>query len=413
MASIGLQLDSSLQTKDVTSAIEQANEGIGIGDETWRSLWNEPMRTTHISSVMDLTNELTPHCKNFLLLGIGGSALGARALHCALGNDSIHFFVLDTIDPCTVQQTVNAIRRTDPSFEQTVIAVISKSGETAEISSLLMVAMREMPNATYVAITGKSGTLREYANEKQWATLPVPDGVGGRFSVLSPVGLFPAAMCGIDIVALLDGAKEMDVTCQQTRDNPAADLASGLVGAMDNGKSMHVMMPYCDRLVQFAHWYVQLWAESLGKIDQNGNRVGPTPIAAVGATDQHSMLQLWREGPADKVIGFVTVEETTLIALGETPISQSQRWLCGQTLDSLLKAQQEATQRAVQDAHQATWTMTLKSVNPHVIGQFIALWQATVAIAGRLLLVDPYNQPGVELGKVLTRETLENEVPEG
>jgi glucose-6-phosphate isomerase len=393
MASIGLQLDSSLPTTNVTAAIQQANEGIGVGDERWRSLWNEPMRSDHVSSVMKLVNLLTPHCKNFLLLGIGGSALGARALHCALGDDSVHFFVLDNIDPFTVRRTIDAIKKTDPSFEQTVIAVISKSGETAEISSLLMVAQREMPNASYVAITGKSGTLRDYANEQQWATLPVPDGVGGRFS---------------DIGALLDGAKEMDVLCQQTVDNPAAQLASGLVGAMDSGKHLHVMMPYCDRLVQFAHWYVQLWAESLGKIDKNGNRVGPTPIAAIGATDQHSMLQLWREGPADKVIGFVTVEETDQIPLGDTPISASQQWLCGLTLDTLLKAQQEATQRAVQDAKQATWTMQLQDINPNVIGQFIAIWQATVAIAGRLLNVDPYNQPGVELGKQLTRNSLDN-----
>ncbi|MBC8201338.1 MAG: glucose-6-phosphate isomerase [Planctomycetes bacterium] len=408
MADIELKLDNSLPMTDVTSAIQQANDGIGIGDEIWRSLWQEPMRSAHISSVMELVKKLRPQCKNFLLLGIGGSALGARALHCALGDTSIPFFVLDNIDPCTVSQTIDAIKKNDPSFEQTVIAVISKSGETAEISSLLMVAQRQMQNATYVAITGKSGTLRDYAIEKQWATLPVPDGVGGRFSVLSPVGLFPAAMCGIDIVALLDGAKEMDDLCRQTTHNPAAELASGLVGAMKGGKPLQVMMVYCDRLVQFAHWYVQLWAESLGKIDKDGNRIGPTPIAAIGATDQHSMLQLWREGPADKVIGFVTVNETDQIPLGNTPISASQQWLCGQTLDSLLRAQHEATKQAVQDAGQATWTMKLQGINPNVIGQFIAIWQATVAIAGQILHVDPYNQPGVELGKQLTRKSLDN-----
>jgi glucose-6-phosphate isomerase len=214
-------------------------------------------------------------------------------------------------------------------------------------------------------------------------------------------------MCGIDIIALLDGAKEMDDLCRQPDCNPAADLASGLVGAMKGGRSVQVMMVYCDRLVQFAHWYVQLWAESLGKIDKNGNRIGPTPIAAIGAADQHSMLQLWREGPADKVIGFVMVEETDQIPLGDSPISASQQWLCGLTLDSLLRAQQEATQRAVQDAEQATWTMRLQGINPNVIGQFIALWQATVAIAGQVLHVDPYNQPGVELGKQLTRKSLD------
>jgi glucose-6-phosphate isomerase len=213
-------------------------------------------------------------------------------------------------------------------------------------------------------------------------------------------------MCGIDVNALLDGAREMDDACKQETKNPAADLAAALVGAMQEGRNIHIMMPYCDRLIQFAHWYVQLWAESLGKITSEGVRVGPTPIAAIGATDQHSMLQLWREGPMDKVIGFLVVDTTNEIKLGDTPISASQAWLCDHTIGSLLHAQQQATQCSMQDANQATWTLTLATVDAGSVGQFIALWQATVAIAGRLLHVNPYNQPGVELGKQLTRESL-------
>ena len=345
------------------------------------------------------------NCVNFLVLGIGGSALGAKALHSALGNNTKNFFVLDNIDPYTVQRTIDAISASDPTFEQTVVAVISKSGETAEITALLMIIEQSMKNATFIAITGANGTLRDYATTKGWPTLPVPEGVGGRFSVLSPVGLFPAAMCDINLVALLDGAKDMDEQCKQEKNNPAGRLAAGLVGAMQEGKPLHVMMPYCDRMVQFAHWYVQLWAESLGKMNKEGIRIGPTPIAAIGATDQHSMLQLWREGPDDKVIGFVTVKETQQIRLGNDVVSTSQEWLCGQTLDALLTAQQRATENAVQDAQQATWTMTLDRIDAYAIGQFIALWQAAVAIAGRLLDVNPYDQPGVELGKKLTRNS--------
>ncbi len=405
MSSIELTLNITLASPiDASSAIEEANQSIGIGDERWRILWHDPMRKGHLQSVQTLTDKLKQNCVNFLLLGIGGSALGAKALHSALGTDETNFFVLDNIDPHTVQQTIEAIQATDPTFEQTVVAVISKSGETAEITSLLMVIEPVMSNATFVAVTGASGTLHEYATKKHWLTLPVPDGVGGRFSVLSPVGLFPAAMCGIDITALLDGAKEMDEHCQQEKNNPAGSFASKLIGAMQEGKPIHVMMPYCDRLVQFAHWYVQLWSESLGKINSEGQRVGPTPMAAIGATDQHSMLQLWREGPLDKVIGFVTVQETDQVELGTHTISESQDWLCGQTLGSLLHAQQLATEQALLEANQATWTMSLNKIDAHSIGQFIALWQATVAIAGRLLSVDPYNQPGVELGKQLTRE---------
>jgi glucose-6-phosphate isomerase len=407
MSLIKLTLDIPVKTPlDTSEAIVSANRGIGNGDERWRMLWHEPMQKEHLQSVQTLTEKLQPNCVNFLLLGIGGSSLGAKALQSALGDCALNFFVLDNIDPHTVQETIDLMKIADPTFEQTVVTVISKSGDTAEITSLLMVIERTMPAATFVAITGSSGTLREVALSRNWDTLLVPDGVGGRFSILSPVGLFPAAMCGIDVNALLDGAREMDDACKQETKNPAADLAAALVGAMQEGRNIHIMMPYCDRLIQFAHWYVQLWAESLGKITSEGVRVGPTPIAAIGATDQHSMLQLWREGPMDKVIGFLVVDTTNEIKLGDTPISASQAWLCDHTIGSLLHAQQQATQSAMQDANQATWTLTLATVDASSVGQFIALWQATVAIAGRLLHVNPYNQPGVELGKQLTRESL-------
>lgn len=406
MTTIDLQINISLQSSiNPSSAIEDANNGIGKDDERWRMLWHNPMQAEHLASIHSVVEKVKPQCKNLLLLGIGGSALGARALHTALGSDGPTLFVLDNIDPHTVQKTIDTILSNDPTLKHTVVTVISKSGETAEIHSLLMVVEQAMGNATFVAITGESGPLFEYANKKQWATLPVPDGVGGRFSVLSPVGLFPAAMCGIDIEALLKGAREMDARCQQTENNPAGCLSASLVGAMQEGKHIHVMMPYCDRLVDFARWYVQLWAESLGKINENGESVGPTPLVAIGATDQHSMLQLWREGPKDKVIGFIKVLETENVELGNSALSDSQSWLCGKTLGDILNAQQEATNKAVLDAGQATWCMALARLDAYSLGECIALWQATVAVAGRLLGINAYNQPGVELGKKLTRDS--------
>ncbi len=406
MTAIDLNINISLQSPvDPSFAIEGANDGIGIDDERWRMLWHEPMQGEHLASIHAIVEKVKPQCKNVLLLGIGGSALGARALRTALGSDGPRLFVLDNIDPHTVRETIDTIVRTDPTLQHTVVTVISKSGETAEITSLLMVVEQAMGNATFVAITGESGSLFEYAIKKQWATLPVPGGVGGRFSVLSPVGLFPAAMCGIDIEALLEGARAMDARCQQTENNPAGRLSAALVGAMQEDKHIHVMMPYCDRLEDFARWYVQLWAESLGKVNEKGKRVGPTPLVAIGATDQHSMLQLWREGPKDKVIGFIKVLETDTVSLGDSAISDTQAWLCGKTLGEILIAQQEATNKAVLDAGQATWCMTLARLDAYSLGECIALWQATVAIAGRLLGVNAYNQSGVELGKQLTRDS--------
>jgi len=396
-------------TLDPEQSVADATKHAGCGDERWRMLWHDPMRTQHLADTLALVKSLKANCRNLLIIGIGGSALGSKALHGALANQSDNlpnFYVLDNIDPDTVLGTIACIQKDDPSFEHTVVAVISKSGETAEISALSMVLHNTMPNATYVAITGDSGTLRRIASQNNWNTLPIPEGVGGRFSVLSPVGLFPAAMCGIDIDALLHGAALMDERCKQKTDNPAADLASMLVSAMQKQRLIHVMMPYCDRLNQFAHWYVQLWSESLGKLNAKGERVGPTPVAAIGVTDQHSMLQLWREGPTDKVIGFVSVQQTTDIELGPS-LDAEQQWLHGQSLHSLRNAEMTATRDSMHDADQATWSITLETLDAHSIGQFIALWQDTVAIAGRLLDVNPYDQPGVELSKKLTRDTLD------
>ncbi len=395
-------------TLDTESSIIDANNSAGLGDERWRMLWHDPMRTQHLDETKAVVESLRANCRNLLLVGIGGSALGAKALHRSLvprSGDAPNFFILDTIDPHTVQGTIECIKQDDPSFDHTVVVVVSKSGETAEISALSMVIKNAMPNATFVAITGESGTLKQIAVRNNWATLPIPEGVGGRFSVLSPVGLFPAAMCGIDIDGLLHGAAMMDEQCKQKTDNPAADLASMLVSAMHEQRIIHVMMPYCDRLNQFAHWYVQLWAESLGKQNSSGERVGPTPVAAIGVTDQHSMLQLWREGPIDKVIGFVNVQETLDIDLGPA-LDDAQAWLQGHSLQSLRNAEMVATRSSLHDVQQATWSLTLNTLDAHSIGQFIALWQDAVAIAGRLLEINPYDQPGVELGKKLTRDTL-------
>lgn len=401
---LSLQTPSPDVSIQLEKCIESANKSAGKGDETWRALWRDPMQEEHLEEIEKLVRSLQP-CTNLLVLGIGGSALGTRSLHASLcSHPSVSLFILDNIDPHTFTTCMERIQTKDPTLSQTVVVVVSKSGNTAEIAALWMAVQSELQGATYIAITGTHGALHAHALQHEWEILPVPDGVGGRFSILSPVSLFPAAMCGIVIRELLDGAREMDDRCMSFKNNPAANLAEMLVCAMREGRNVQVLIPYCDRMSQFTHWYVQLWAESLGKIDAEGNRVGVTPVSAIGATDQHSMLQLWREGPADKVIGFLEVQDTINVPLGNTPLDPSQAWLCGESLGSLLKAEQIATEQAVRDAGQLTWKITLPDISSHSIGQFIALWQNTVAIAGRLLEINPYNQPGVELGKKLTRD---------
>jgi len=387
-------------------------ESVRGKNERWRDLWDGSLRSENEKSVHALVATLRPNCRNLLIIGIGGSSLGLKAIQNALLDPNSNLlpldqrngprlFVLDNIDPAMTTSTLDIVKKDDPHLQHTVVCVISKSGETVEIAANLMVALRELSTATFVAITGKSGSLRDFATENGWETLLVPEGVGGRFSVLSPVGLFPAAMCGIDIGGLLDGAKEMAASCESTSDNIAASLATFLVGHAIENRTTQVMMPYSVGLTNLAHWWVQLWGESLGKINEHGVRVGPTPLVAIGATDQHSMLQLWREGPADKVIGFIGVERGDDVSLGEQTIAKNIDWLCNRTMREVLQAEQEATTQAVSDAAQPTWTLTLSEVDAHSIGQFFALWEITTAIAGGLLKVNPYNQPGVELGKVL------------
>ena len=237
----------------------------------------------------------------------------------------------------------------------------------------------------------------------------VPDGVGGRFSVLSPVGLFSAAMCGIDIDALLDGAAAMDARCsrEQLLKNPAAMLALLLVElGQSKGKTNHVLMPYSNALYLLADWYRQLWAESLGKErNTQGEQVfaGFTPIKALGATDQHSQIQLYREGPHDKVIGLVAVDDFgTDVAIPTGLGVEALSYLEGKSMASLLNAERKATEYALVESMRPNYTITFPKIDAYHVGEFVMLWQVATAYAGLLIGVDAYDQPAVELGKQAT-----------
>ncbi len=388
------------------NALREANNCAGTNDEVWRSLWNVRNAQNQLENIESVASSFTM-CKQLLVLGIGGSALGLKALHQALltQHQSPTLTVLDNIDPILVEEALNEIKSADPTNNDTVVIVISKSGSTAEVAALLMVTQEALPDAHYIAVTENASQLHSYAVKHNWPTLPIPIGVGGRFSVLSNAGLLPAFLCRFDCEALLRGAREMDQICMQEEDNPALTLAQYLVDAYESGRPIQVLMPYCNRLANLSDWYVQLWAESLGKLNNEGNRVGPTPVAAIGATDQHSTLQLWQDGPLDKVIGFVKLEKSDDIELGDNILNEQFDWLKGRSLRQLLDAQQQSTEAALREAGQETYTLTLPCLDAHSIGQFFALWQIAVAIAGRMLKINPYNQPGVELSKKLTRES--------
>ena len=366
-----------------------------------------------------------------LVLGIGGSALGTKALLNALrppawnelDDEGREFFprltILENVDPTSVSA---ALQRIDP--RRVLVNVISKSGGTAETMAQYLVVRRWLDQALGPASSRHlvfttdpaRGALRELAKQEHIATLDVPPDVGGRFSVLSPVGLLPAALVGIDIQALLAGAARA-VESSDSDDllqNPAA-LYAGLHWAADlqEGARVHVLMPYTDRLRELAEWYRQLWAESLGKrLDRGGKvvHVGPTPVGAVGATDQHSQVQLFMEGPFDKVITFATVTSfgvdvpipATDTKAGGTALPPDLEYLPGHTLGELLLAEYEATSDALAQMGRMSCTVVLPDLSAATIGEVIMFFQLATGYAGAWYGIDPFDQPGVELGKRLT-----------
>ena len=399
----------------------------GAGWERWRLLPFDPMRKEHVRAVKKLARPIRRKTRNLIVLGIGGSALGNIALQTALNlgtwnllpqpeRKGPRLFVLDNVDPLLVSQAFEEARRFDPDLKRTIINVISKSGETAETAAQFMYArslLKEHLGADYakniIAITDPAkGTMRSICDAEGYATLPVPDGVGGRFSVLSPVGLFSAAMCGIDIDALLDGAADMDKRCssEDSLQNPAAVLAWLLMQHTSGGKNIHVMMPYCNALYGMADWFRQLWAESLGKrVDKNGNEVfaGATPVKALGTTDQHSQVQLYREGPNDKVFALVDVEKFARDITIPSDLSvENLKYLHGKTLSQLLAAEKRATEYALVESQRPNFTITFPQLSAYHVGEFIQLWEIITAFAGLILGIDAYDQPAVETGKVAT-----------
>lgn len=361
-----------------------------------------------------------------LVLGIGGSALGMKALLNSLrrpgwnelDDEGRDFFprltVLDNVDPTSVAE---ALRRIDP--RRVLVNVISKSGGTAETMAQYLVVKQWIEAALgpqhaaghFVFTTDpKKGALRELAQQDGIAALEVPSDVGGRFSVLSPVGLLPAALVGIDIEALLAGAGDavQRAESDDLLQNPAA-LYAAMHWAADTslGARIHVMMPYTDRLREFAEWYRQLWAESLGKaVDRRGQsvHVGPTPVGAVGATDQHSQVQLFMEGPFDKVITFLAVdqfaEDVTIPSAVGLPSDLA--YLGGHSLGQLLTAEYKATAAALSSMGRMNCSIHLAELNPRTIGELFMFFQLATGYAGAWYGVDPFDQPGVELGKKLT-----------
>ncbi len=354
-----------------------------------------------------------------IALGIGGSGLGVIALRTALrpwgwnllgadrrdGWPRLH--VLDTPDPAAVSAVLDLV-----DLRRTLVLAISKSGGTAEtMAQYLVVRDRlakvhgERATDHLVFVTDPaSGPLRTIAKADGIRALEVPPNVGGRFSVLTPVGTLPAALVGIDIEALLRGAGEMAARCTggDLATNPALAYAMAQwLAHTTRGRGTHVFMPYRDALRDVALWFVQLWAESLGKTHADGRAVGPTPIAAVGPNDQHSQLQLFMEGTDDKTVTFVEVantgEDVGIPALH--PNIPEAAYLQGHGLGELVTVERRATAGGLAARGRPSATVLLDAVDPEHVGALFMWLQCATVYAGALYDVNPLDQPGVEVGK--------------
>jgi glucose-6-phosphate isomerase len=357
-----------------------------------------------------------------VLLGIGGSALGPIALRSALrssrwnemDDEAREYFprlhVVENVDPSTLGPLLDRLE-----LGRTLFLVISKSGGTAETMAQYLVArgrleteLGERATGHFVFITDpEKGALRRISEQDGIAALAIPANVGGRFSVLSAVGLLPAALIGIDIDALLAGASEMKIRCdaESLEENPAGVFAAlHWIADTSLGLRTQVLMPYADALRELAFWFVQLWAESLGKIRPDGTSVGPTPLAALGATDQHSQVQLFMEGPRDKTVAFVHVAEPATDL--EIPALHADvpelAYLGGKTLGALLDAERRATAAALAHRGRPNLTITLDAMDARHLGGLLMLLEVATIFAGEWYGVDPLDQPGVELGKRFT-----------
>ncbi len=376
-----------------------------------QSKWNEEYTALQATLASRI-----PEVDTFIQLGIGGSSLGAELIVRALGSNKapqFHFF--ENIDPDWIFDTLEKINP-----KRTLFYVCAKSGNTLETLAQLIYIIKHFEKTIeinklknhFVFCTHpeqtRNGSLRELAKQWNIPTFEIPTNLGGRYSALSAVGLFPALVAGVNPAELLKGASDYrnsilnDMTSGKIHESLM--LAYSLVHFGEHLKApMTVLMPYSQKLRKLSDWFTQLWAESLGK-----NGKGLTPIPAMGATDQHSILQLLRDGPKDKAVGFVEVQGFKNIL--ELKWSGSQmgtfELLNGITMNQLMDAELNATRQVLSKQEKPHFTVSLSRLNAHNLGQLIFMFEFVTAFSGYLMGIDPFDQPGVEEGKVLTHERI-------
>ena len=363
-----------------------------------------------LSEVEQKASDLRQAFKNFVVLGTGGSSLGAKTL-CDLRTNpfsdqgpQVHF--LNNVDSYTIEQLLSGL-----DLNQTCFIAVSKSGSTAETLCQTLCIMKHLEGKGldvkkhFMILTeDKDSPLTQLAETYIITPLNHHKEIGGRFSVFSNVGLLPAALMGVDLRALHQAAQDYIETFQQADVSHAA-FAGALMAhqGMQAGRNISVMMPYVDRLTSFAQWYAQLWAESLGKAGK-----GSTPVAALGTVDQHSQLQLYNDGPDDKIYTFL-VENSSgkgLVPNGYIYTDDKLSYLEDQTMGDLLYAEARATIDSLKNVNRPVRVITFDQLDESVLGQLLAHFMLETILTAELLGIDAFDQPGVEQSKILTRHYL-------
>ena len=348
-----------------------------------------------------------------VILGIGGSMLGPKCILDALYSpvhSRLRFYCLDNIDPYKIAEVESQIK-----LEKTLFLVQTKSGGTPETIAQYLYFRSKIDHSQlaaanhFVFVTDpQKGYLRQIANKENITTFDIPENVGGRFSVLTPIGLLAAELAGLDTVKLLSGAG--DVVTKNLK--IAYLLGYTQYQLVNKGQNINVIMPYSSRLKTFAEWSVQLLSESLGKEFDLNNKIvhaGLTPLPAVGATDQHSQLQLFAEGPNDKLIIFIkpTDYQVTLdIPYTDEP---SLSYINNHSFNELLDAEFEGVKQALTESNRPNLTINISKVDEYHLGALFMLFELTTAFVGEMMNIDTFNQPGVERSKILSRENLVRE----
>ncbi|MFT4880125.1 MAG: glucose-6-phosphate isomerase [Natronomonas sp.] len=394
---------------DLDGRVADAHDRIAAGREVGEfgyAALNLPERTDP-AAIRETVAPLADS-RAVLTVGIGGSALGAATVSAALGPSAVEHRVLDNVDPAHTREVLATL-----PLAETAVNVVSRSGTTAETLATFLVVREAMTEAGVdwtertVVTTGAEGPLRALADEHGLPALDVPAGVPGRFSALSAVGLVPAAVRGHDIEGLLAGGQRAaDSLGPSLFDCPAYAYGAVAHGLEERGATVNAVMPYAERLEPFAEWFAQLWAESLGKDGR-----GQTPTRALGATDQHSQLQLYRAGPPDKLVTLVRPRERPGLSVPEPDVDDL-AYLGGHGLGDLLDAEFEATEASLAAAGRPNVRVEVDRLDAESVGELLYAMEAACVLAGELAGVETFTQPAVEWGKRATRGLLGGDTEE-